>query len=110
MKKDQYPDYVLLNGTYWGLDEYSCVLVKRNRAWFDAAIPKIEKIWRTIEKERITGCEHRAPKKREAKNAGSIVASMNGECAIKIDDYYLENNTSQNVFVVKKMDSTTLAE
>jgi putative phage-type endonuclease len=67
-KKDQYPDFVLFNGVYWGLDQYSCVLVKRNRAWFQAAIPQIEKVWRIIERERITGCEHRAPKKREPKN------------------------------------------
>jgi putative phage-type endonuclease len=66
-KKDQYPDSVLTNGSYWGLDQYSCVLVKRNRVWFAAAIPKIERIWRIVEKERVTGCEHRAPKKREPK-------------------------------------------
>lgn len=66
-KKDQYPESVLSNGSYWGLDQYSCVLVKRNRAWFAAAIPKIERIWRIVEKERVTGCEHRAPKKREQK-------------------------------------------
>jgi putative phage-type endonuclease len=74
-KKDQYPDFVLSNGVYWGLDQYSCVLVKRNRVWFQAAIPQIEKIWRTIERERVTGCEHRAPKKREPKQPQQLPAS-----------------------------------
>jgi hypothetical protein len=38
--------------------------VKRNRKWFSAAVPKIEEAWATIEKERISGYEHRASKKR----------------------------------------------
>jgi hypothetical protein len=71
-KKSANPDYVLSNTVYWGLDQYSCVLVKRNRAWFNAAIPLMERIWRTIEQERITGCEHRAPKKREPKQVANI--------------------------------------
>ena len=66
-KKTEHANFVLSNTAYWGLDQYSCVLVKRNRLWFDAAIPHIERIWRIIETERITGCEHRAPKKREPK-------------------------------------------
>ena len=65
--KDQHKDYVLSNAVYWGLDQYSCVLVKRNRTWFNAAIPHIERIWRIVERERITGCEHRMPKKRDPK-------------------------------------------
>ena len=83
-KKDQYPDFVLSNGVYWGLDQYSCVLVKRNRKWFHYAIPQIERIWQIIEKERISGCEHRAPKKREQKNqllnqSIQIIQSFSGE-------------------------------
>lgn len=66
-KKSENPDYVLSNTVYWGLDQYSCVLVKRNRAWFNAAVPLMDKLWRTVETERVTGCEHRMPKKREPK-------------------------------------------
>jgi hypothetical protein len=90
-KKDQYPDFVLLNGTYWGLDQYSCVLVKRNRTWFEAAIPRIERIWRIIEKERVAGCEHRVPKKREQKLAQPLGCIMNVEESL------------QNVCVVNKI-------
>jgi putative phage-type endonuclease len=72
-KKSANPEYVLSNVAYWGLDQYSCVLVKRNRRWFNAAIPYIESIWHTVERERITGCEHRAPKKREPKTQSSCV-------------------------------------
>jgi len=38
--------------------------VERNREWFNAARPKIEDVWQTVLKERETGHEHRASKKR----------------------------------------------
>lgn len=86
-KKDQHAkDFVLSNVVYWGLDQYSCVLVKRNRVWFDAAIPNIEKIWRIVEKERTTGCEHRAPKKR-------------GEPKQAFSEYRKQNRDTQEVIV-----------
>jgi len=49
---------------YWYLEEMSCVLVKRNKLWFEAALPRIRETWDTIEKERETGCSHRAPSKK----------------------------------------------
>jgi putative phage-type endonuclease len=51
---------------YWYLDEYSCVLVKRNRLWFSEAVKVLEQVWTMIEEERQTGFEHRAPKKKPA--------------------------------------------
>lgn len=59
------PDYLLYMPLYWYLDEYSCVLIERNRTWFQTALPKISDIWQTILKERVDGFEHRAPTKRK---------------------------------------------
>ena len=56
---------VLFEVNYWYLDEYSCVLIQRNRLWFSYAINKIEKLWNTIIHERIKGYAHRATKKRK---------------------------------------------
>jgi len=64
-------DWSLYTTIYWYLAESSCVLVERNRAWFQAARPKIEEVWNTIVKERETGYEHRASKKRSSKESGS---------------------------------------
>ena len=50
---------------YWFLDEYSCVLVRRNRLWFEEAVPILQQVWDTIEEERESGYEHRAPMKRK---------------------------------------------
>ena len=46
---------------------YSCVLVTRDKAWFKNAVVKIEELWRIVETEKITGYQHRAPKRRIVK-------------------------------------------
>lgn len=53
---------------YWRLQYVSCVLVPRNKPWFMSVIDKIKDTWETIEKERITGYQHRAPKRRSPFN------------------------------------------
>ena len=56
-----------IKNIYWYLDDYSCVLVPRNKKWFDAVLPEFKKVWDTILKERKEGYEHRKPKTREKK-------------------------------------------
>lgn len=89
---------------YWYLDTYSCVLVQRNRLWFERALPFIQNTWETILKERETGCEHRAPaSKKEVKTLTlEVVADEKGDkelrnfpvqkgvCLIKLDKEDLE--------------------
>lgn len=58
-------EYVLFKRIYWYCETFSCVLVHRSREWFAAALPKVREVWATIEKERISGCEHRQPKKKK---------------------------------------------
>jgi len=62
--KDDNENFYLLGVSYWYLDEFSCVLVKRNELWFKKSLSEIEKVWNIIEKERVDGYEHRASKKR----------------------------------------------
>lgn len=52
---------------YWKLDTYSCILVERNRLWFDHNIGQLENIWNIILKERVEGHEHRLPQKKVVK-------------------------------------------
>ena len=52
---------------YWKLENMSNVLILRHQPWIDQVIPKIQEVWGIIEKERVEGYEHRAPKKREKK-------------------------------------------
>lgn len=82
--------YSLYETKYWYLAEYSCVLVERNRTWFDAALPKIEETWNTILKERVTGYEHRAAKKRVIKTDSvdkikQLTTGSKSVCLVKLD-------------------------
>jgi len=56
--------HILYETQYWYLDEYSCVLIKRNKDWFNSIIHKIENVWNLIQKEKVEGYEHRMPKKK----------------------------------------------
>jgi hypothetical protein len=54
---------------YWKLDQISCVLVCRNRQWFKDVIDEIKELWTTIERERVSGYEHRAPNRKQKKDS-----------------------------------------
>ena len=62
---------------YWYLDEFSCVLVKRNRIWFQSAVEKIVDTWKIILEERISGYEHRATKKKNMIPPDALLLSIN---------------------------------
>ena len=51
LKKES--EYILFNTIYWWLDEISCVLIQRNRLWFQSVFSKIETVWNTIQTERV---------------------------------------------------------
>lgn len=65
-QSDKY-NYIYIKFIYWKLEVLSCVLVLRNREWFKNSISQLEKVWKIIEEERITGYEHRAPIKKQKK-------------------------------------------
>jgi putative phage-type endonuclease len=85
---------VLFNTLYWYLEEYSCVLIERNRTWFESAVPKIEELWRIIEKERVQGYEHRISKKK-------ITVSMNTDIS---NSYIINNMPKQNSICLVKLE------
>uniref|UniRef100_A0A6C0HYC3 YqaJ viral recombinase domain-containing protein n=1 Tax=viral metagenome TaxID=1070528 RepID=A0A6C0HYC3_9ZZZZ len=62
-------EYTLQETKYWYLDIFSCVTVRRNKRWFDEAVPILSELWKTILNERNSGHDHRAPKKRIAKTS-----------------------------------------
>jgi putative phage-type endonuclease len=62
-----------IKNIYWKIDIFSCILVPRNKKWFESKIPTIKDFWNIILKERKTGYEHRKPKKREKKKDTIII-------------------------------------
>ena len=54
-----------IKNNYWKLAQVSCVLVLRNKQWFELNIDALKEVWTIVEKERITGYAHRAPKSKQ---------------------------------------------
>jgi putative phage-type endonuclease len=91
-------DLTWIKDIYWWLDEYSCVLVLRNKLWFENAISKIQDIWTIIEKERKTGHEHRLPKKQNrGSRSNSLVDATNNNVSGNIDTSNTGNRCLINV-------------
>jgi len=75
-----------IKSIYWKLEILSCVLVLRNKNWFQNNVQSIENVWNIIEKERISGYEHRAPTRKNKIKQENIynVNDNNNVCLIKL--------------------------
>ena len=82
---------------YWKLEKLSCVLILRNRKWFQDNIEQLEKVWNIILNERETGYEHRAPVKRVKKESTTNKNEFQG-CLLNIVK-------PQDKIIVHKLDS-----
>lgn len=49
---------VLFTRIYWYLEEFSCVLIERNRDWFMSVVPKIDDLWQQIIEKRREDSKH----------------------------------------------------
>lgn len=63
----------LVKPIYWRLEEFSCMVVQRNRAWFSAAEPRLHEVWATVLRERVEGYGHRAARRRENTGAKTVL-------------------------------------
>ena len=54
-----------IKDTFWYLETISCVLVRRNKTWFNSIKHKFKELWDTVIDERKNGYDHRKPKKRQ---------------------------------------------
>jgi len=61
-------NHTFIKFLYWKQECNSCVLVCRNRQWFEDNVSGLSEIWTIIEKERVTGYEHRAPNQKIKKD------------------------------------------
>jgi putative phage-type endonuclease len=77
---EKHSKLVLVQNIYWKLEEISCVLVLRNKLWFDAAKPMIENTWETILREKESGeYVKREPKRKTNKNMNAPNANSNSK-------------------------------
>jgi putative phage-type endonuclease len=100
------PELTLFKRNYWYLDEFSCVLIQRNKYWFEAALPLMRDTWQVILKERTDGYEHRASKKRVIKNDVFIQVEKSDECTSQT----IKNLPLTNTICLVKLDHDELLE
>jgi putative phage-type endonuclease len=77
-------EFTWIKNIYWKLKTYSCVLVKRNRRWFQDNISEIQDIWNIIKRERTGDYSHRAPNKRRT-NVPALAVEPESKCLISIN-------------------------
>jgi len=80
---ENYGEEFFVTEIYWKLEVLSCVLVLKNNMWLDHAVPIIQEFWKVVERERVSGFEHRLPTKRKSKP--SVIDHLS-ECLIDLDD------------------------
>lgn len=103
--QDSQFSYTFMKTNYWKLQEVSCVLVCRNRQWFTDNIKELETLWSTIEKERVSGYEHRAPNRRQKKdNIVDLMTKPSGGCLLQF------NKDTGKITVIKNESSITINE
>ncbi len=91
--------YIWIKTYYWKLEFLSCVLVCRNRQWFNDNIAEMAEVWDIVVKERITGYEHRAPnRKPKPVNAFQLLTKPPSKCLLKFVD-----NNSITTTTIKKL-------
>jgi hypothetical protein len=88
--------YIFMKTIYWKLEKISCVLVCRNRKWFNDNIYSLQEIWKTIEAERISGYEHRAPNRKQKKEIMETTQPTSSGCLLQF------NKETGKITVIKK--------
>ena len=94
---------------YWYLKDESCVLVPRNKEWFESIVPTVSDLWKQIEHDRIHGYEHRKPKPktRAKKSIGMEINTTKfqpmGCFTLNSDSDSEDNNTTDDTKVNTKI-------
>ena len=104
-QSDKY-NYTYIKFIYWKLEEVSCVLVCRNRQWFEGAIQQLKELWDIVISERVSGFEHRAPNRKTKKDVTKYnvfdmmvkASSNNSGCLLQVKklDFTLDIDVNVN--------------
>jgi hypothetical protein len=90
-------NYTYMKTIYWKLEHLSCVLVCRNRQWFGDNVNALQEIWSVIEKERVSGYQHRAPNRKQKKDIIELSSKpTSGGCLLQF------NKETGKISVIKK--------
>jgi putative phage-type endonuclease len=97
---EKYSSLTWLQNFYWKLIKISLVTVTRNHFWYNSCHDKFKNIHEIIQKEKISGYQHRLPKKRESKVSKNNKNEDNNSVVIIINtDQNTNENTNENTNV-----------
>jgi putative phage-type endonuclease len=97
---DKNNDKTFIEKIFWKLDIFSCVLIKRNKIWFNENIEKIKTLWNTILIERQTGeFINRIPQKRIKKEAKQEIDFEPGANLVKHTKH--EKDEDATLFILR---------
>ena len=94
-------DITWMQNLYWKLSEISCVLVLRNKLWFSGAVPILDDLWSVIEKEKVSGYAHRAPKRKQSTKMSVVKEIVPSKCYINVQNLLNENIETDHSTIVK---------
>tara|TARA_B100000700_G_scaffold179845_1_gene198534 strand:+ start:3715 stop:5040 length:1326 start_codon:yes stop_codon:yes gene_type:complete len=92
------PNLDYKNTVFWKLEKYSCVLLKRNREWFNKILPDITNFWNIVQKYKKTGCDELLKKKKKKTYEIPTFGFYDGDNL----DTTNENTTSNDKIIIKK--------
>ena len=99
--------YMWIKNCYWRVETFSCVLVERNQFWFENNVQDLIDLWAIVEKERVTGFQHRAPSRKSSskKLQGDFSTSPGAGSGCLLNFNKLTGKVNLNV--VQKIDIET---
>lgn len=98
MKQNEH--YTWVQNDYWKLSTVSCVLVERNREWFQTVVPEIKSFWDIILYERENGYDHRKPNKRQKKETICLIGEEDKKISLPITNPKIKKQPS-NALVIE---------
>lgn len=94
---EKHAELTLVRTIYWRLDEVSCVLVLRNRTWFNHVKPTLDDFWAKIVHDREHGYEHRAPQR---KSKPAVAEDPSKQCLIDVSTLESGKTTSAKKCII----------
>ena len=94
-------DITWMQNLHWKLSEISCVLVLRNKMWFSGAMKVLDDVKSTIDKEKVSGYAHRAPKKKQSTKFSVDKEVVPSKCYINVESLLNENIETDPSTIVK---------
>lgn len=94
MKTKEEEGLTWISNIYWRLEFVSCVLVPRNKNWFESNIVELQSVWNTILEEREKDYSHRGPAKRAVKQVTQEdEIGSGGGCLIVLDKIFTKSDS-----------------